>query len=233
MKLPDASCNPLSKLCSCRRVTIVVVIAFSAAVFGVAASSAWVRHSTARFIYRDASLVPAEPVAIVLGAMVYPNGCLSSVLRARVDAAIALYQAHKATKLLMTGDNSSKRYDEVTAMKKYAMAAGVPDVAIVRDYAGFRTFDSCYRAKHVFAIRRAVIVTQDFHIARAIYLARHLGIDAVGFVAPDNMSRRSHTALSLREVGATMSALVDVHLPWRRPRYVGQVEPIADNRLGR
>jgi vancomycin permeability regulator SanA len=197
------------------------------------ASNAWVRHAAAPYIYRDVASVPTEPVAIVLGAKVYPNGQVSSVLGARIDAAVELYKAGKVSKLLMTGDNGSNRYDEVTPMKKCAMAAGVPDSAIVRDYAGFRTFDSCYRAKHVFDVDRAVIVTQDFHLSRAVYLARRMGISAVGFVAPDDMSKHDLHALTLREAPAMFVAMLDANSPWKRPRYTGKVEPVMDNRLGR
>lgn len=216
-----------------RGFVMIATILVAIAVIVVALSCYWVRHSTADYIYNDAASLPKRNVAIVLGAFVLPNGTLSSVLRGRVDSAVALYKEGKVSKLLMTGDNGSKRYDEVTAMKKYAMAAGVPDIAIVRDYAGFRTFDSCYRAKHVFGVDRAVVVTQRFHLPRAIYIARHVGIDTVGFIAPDNMSRRSLVTLMFREGLATPDALLDVHLPWKRPHFQGQFDPISANRPGR
>jgi vancomycin permeability regulator SanA len=199
----------------------------------VVACGVWVRHKSAPYIYRSIAQVPKEPVAIVLGALVFPNGQVSPVLRGRIDAAVALYKAGKVSKLLMTGDNGSNRYDEVTPMKKYAMAAGVPDVDIIRDYAGFRTFDSCYRAKHVFCVERAVIVTQDFHLSRAVYLARQMGISAVGFVAQDNLTKHDLNALKRRESWAMFLAVLDANSPWKHPRYTGRVEPLMDNRVGR
>ncbi len=199
----------------------------------MAATDAWMHKAMSPRVYRDIKALPTEPVAIVLGAKVYPNGRLSAVLCGRVDAAVDLYKAGKVRKLLMTGDNSSLSYDEVTPMKEYAMAKGVPEIAIVRDYAGFRTFDSCYRAKHVFDIDRAVMVTQDFHIARAVYLARRCGIDAVGFVAPNNMSARELCTMEGRELPAALMAVADTHIPGKRSHFVGEVEPISIDRPGR
>ena len=216
-----------------RRLAFAAAATATVVVAAMGSAANWVGHAAAPYLYTDMASLPAEPVTIVLGAKVYPNGAMSTVLKARVQAAVALYDAGKVSKLLMTGDNSSNHYDEVTPMKKYAMAQGVPDSAIVRDFAGFRTFDSCYRARHVFAVDRAVIVTQQFHLARAVYLARRMGIDAVGFTAPDDMSRRSIARLTLREAPASLVAMVDANSPWKRPHFIGPLEPIADNRAGR
>jgi SanA protein len=193
----------------------------------------WMRHTEYSRTFRAIGKVPAKAVAVVLGAKVYPSGALSSVLQGRVDSAIELYKAGKVKKLLMTGDNGTRRYDEVTAMKRYAMEHGVPDTDIVRDYAGFRTFDSCYRARHIFGVKNAVIVTQDFHMPRSLYLARSCGIDAVGYVAPDNMSSRALRSLKLREYAATLTAVADAVSPWKRPRLGGPVEPIDKVAMGR
>ena len=198
-----------------------------------AGASAWMRHNEDPRTFRAIDKVPPKKVAIVLGAKVYPSGALSSVLKGRVDAAIELYAAGKVKKLLMTGDNGTRRYDEVTAMKRYALEHGVPDADIVRDYAGFRTFDSCYRARHIFGVTNAVIVTQDFHMPRSLYLARTCGIDAVGYIAPDNMSLRSLRGLKLRESVATLGAVADAVTPWKRPRLGGPVEPIDKVAIGR
>lgn len=207
-----------------KRLAILLLAASVLALAASTAARAWLRHATAPRIYRTVADVPPEPVAVVLGAMVY-HGKLSSVLQGRVDSAIALYKAGKVKKLLMTGDNGMLQYDEVTPMKRYAVEHGVPETDVVRDYAGFRTFDSAYRAKHVFRIDRAVFVTQDFHLPRAVYLARHVGIDAVGYVAPDNMAKSTLRSLQLRELGASFMAIVDAHNPWKRPRFPGPVEP--------
>ena len=134
--------------------------------------------------YDAVSAVPPEPVAIVFGAGL--DGTRpSKALQDRLDAAIALYRAHKVPHLLLTGDNSTTSYDEPAAMRTYLLAHGVPAGAITRDDAGFDTFDSCARARKVFGVRRAVLVTQDYHLPRALFLCQHLGVAAVGLSVPD------------------------------------------------
>jgi len=172
--------------------------------------------------------VPARPVAIVFGAKVYESGALSPVLEQRVLAGVELYRAGKVRKLLMTGDNGRPEYDEVTAMKRRAIELGVPAEDVVRDFAGFRTYDSCYRARHVFAVDGAVLVTQPFHLGRALFLARRLGIDAVGYAAKPGLSEEFVRGLERREDLARVAAALDV-LTHRRPRFVGSSEPLFEN----
>jgi vancomycin permeability regulator SanA len=185
----------------------------------------WVDRATASDIYRDINRVPAQPVGIVFGAGVAPNGAMSSVLEARVAAGVALYKAGKVQKLLMTGDNGRIDYNEVTPMKEYAVAHGVPPQDVVRDYAGFHTFDSCYRARHVFGVDRAILVTQAFHLPRAVYMARTMGIDAVGYVAPDAMDERSVAFFEHRERWTILGNLIDLH-DGHKPTFPGPPDPL-------
>ncbi len=201
----------------------VVAAGLAAAWYGVPAGIA---AKSSRYVYSSGSDVPHEPVAIVLGAMVLPDGTLSEVLKARVNTGIALYKSGKVKKLLMSGDNSTSHYNEPTAMKKYAVAHGVPAKDVIRDFAGFHTYDTCYRAKHVFGIAKAVFVSQAFHLPRAVYVARQLGIDAVGCVAPNDMSPADLDALVMRERLASIGALVYLGLH-RTARYPGPPEPGA------
>ena len=157
-------------------VVILLVTGIFAAPF---AAQAWINARYAPAIYTLAD-APARRVAIVLGARVYPNGRLSGMLRDRVDTAIELYKAGKVQKLLMTGDNSHVDYNEPDAMKAYAVAQGVPAADIQPDYGGRRTYDSCYRAKAVFQVDEAIVVTQGFHLSRVLFLCTELGVDAVG-----------------------------------------------------
>ncbi len=147
------------------------------------AANIWVLVSgTPRF--DTVAQVPREPVAIVFGAGL--DGTRPSlVLKDRLDATIALYRAGKVPKILVTGDNSRPGYDEVSAMRTYLIAHGVPAGVITRDYAGFDTYDSCARARQIFGVHRAVLVTQDYHLPRALFTCQHLGVDAVGFSVPD------------------------------------------------
>ncbi len=136
-------------------------------------------------VYREVAAVPTRQVAIVFGAQVLPGGQLSVALAHRVDAAIVLYRAGKVRQLLMTGDNREDNYDEPDAMRAYAIAHGVPEGAILTDAAGLRTYDSCYRARSVFGIApdEAIVVTQAYHLPRAIFTCDGVGVRAIGFVA--------------------------------------------------
>lgn len=122
-------------------------------------------------------------VAIVLGAKVWETGDPSNVLYDRIVTAVELYRAGRVRKILMSGDNPSADYDEPTAMKLTAVKLGIPENDVILDFAGRRTYDTCYRAKEIFDVRKAIIVTQEFHQARALYLCNNLGVDSLGVTA--------------------------------------------------
>lgn len=155
---------------------------------------------------------PERPVAIVFGAGLWWNGEPTPVLRDRVTTAAELYAAGKVSWLLMSGSQSGT-YNEPQAMHDYAVGLGVPEEAIVMDSAGNRTFDTCYRAKAVYNIQSAILVTQNFHLPRALYTCNNLDIEAVG-VAADRRDYRRETLFywNLRELPATLSALIELHL---------------------
>lgn len=135
-------------------------------------------------IYRSAETVPNDNrVAIVLGAKVWDGGVPSFVLEDRIITAVELYKAGKVKKILMSGDNPTKEYDEPTAMKNYAVKLGVPENDVVMDFAGRRTYDTCWRAKNIFGVDKAIMISQEFHLPRSIYLCQNLGVDAVGIAA--------------------------------------------------
>jgi len=170
----------------------------------------WLIASYSDSIYTP-EVTPSERVAIVFGAQIYSNGRLSAMLQDRVDTAIELYQTGKVDKLLMSGDNRFEDYNEPASMMAYAIEHGVPAEDIQPDYAGRRTYDTCYRAKAIFQLKSAVLVTQNFHLPRALYTCHHLGVEGVGVIADNQRYRRSILVwLHLREVGATLLALLDV-----------------------
>ncbi|OQY16842.1 MAG: hypothetical protein B6I35_15340 [Anaerolineaceae bacterium 4572_32.2] len=174
----------------------------------------WTDWRYGRFVFRQAKETPARPVAIVFGALVWSDGRPSDMLADRVRAAAQLYHAGKVRKLLLSGDNRFVDYNEPQAMKEVALALGVPEEDLVLDYAGRRTYDTCYRARHIFGVEQAVLVTQEFHLDRALFTCGNLGIETVGFSAdlqPYWHIRRSQ----LREIPATALAWWDVKL--RRP----------------
>jgi len=170
--------------------------------------------------------VPARPVAIVFGAGLRRNGTATAVLQDRVTAAARLYFAGKVQKLLLSGDNRFLDYNEPGAMREVALSLGVPAGDIVLDYAGRRTYDTCYRAAAIFGVTQAILVTQSFHLPRALYECNALGVDAVG-VASDLTRYRRVTMLywDARELFASAAALWDVHVAHPLP-VLGDPEPI-------
>jgi SanA protein len=161
----------------------------------------------------DADSAPAERVAVVFGAGLQRDGSASAVLWDRVATAAALYQSGKVSKLLLSGDNRFLNYNEPQAMYEVAVQLGVPAEALVMDYAGRSTYDTCYRAHAIFGLSRAVLVTQAFHLPRALYLCDALGMQTVGVVA-DRRTYLQRTELfwNMREIFATAAAWWDVNI---------------------
>ncbi len=169
---------------------------------------------------------PARRVAVVFGAGLWRDGSPSTVLRDRITVAADLYFSGKVEKLLMSGDNRFIYYNEPGAMKEYALSLGVPEEAIILDYAGRRTYDTCYRAREIFQVGQAILVTQKFHLPRALYTCNQLGLPAVGVPADQRAYLpRSATYWQLRETIATLAALWEVHISRPLP-VLGDPEPI-------
>jgi vancomycin permeability regulator SanA len=168
--------------------------------------------------------VPPAPVALVLGALVEPDGSPSAFLTARLELAKRLYDSGKVRVLLVSGDHTRPDYDETDAMRAWLLAHGVPARVIVVDPEGVDTYDSCARANRIFGVRQAVVVTQTFHVDRAVTLCRQLGIDAVG-VGDDSVRGRwlSWYRSSVREQGACVKAVVDLATA-RDPKFLGPPE---------
>ena len=170
--------------------------------------------------------VPRRKIAIVFGAGLRRDGSPTPVLRDRIDTAVDLYFDGKVEKLLLSGDNRYVDYNEPGAMRTYALSRGIPAEAIVLDYAGRRTYDTCYRAKHIFGLNRVILVTQKFHLKRALFTCHALGMDAIG-VSADRREYRLSTLLAwdLRELPATLVAFWDVYVAKPIP-VMGDPEPI-------
>ena len=187
------------------------------------------RFFTARYASTRISSVkaaPHQPVAIVFGAGLRRDGSPTAVLRERITTAADLYRAGKVDKLLLSGDNSVSGYNEPEAMRRYAISLGMPDEDLVLDNAGRRSYDTCYRARTIFNVRHAILVTQPFHLPRTLYTCNSLGVDSVG-VPADRL--RYHRALmtfwNLRETFATLIALWEVNVSHPTP-ILGKPEPI-------
>jgi vancomycin permeability regulator SanA len=213
-----------------RRTVFCGALATAIAIIAGSFCSLWVRAEAFGHVY-DESSVPPAPVAIVLGAQVYADNEPSPFLAARLDIAKRLLDEGKVKAILVSGDHSRWNYDEPGSMQVYLVARGVPAAQVVLDYAGFDTYDSCARAKRVFGVRKAIVVTQSYHIDRAVTLCRGQGIDASG-VGDDSV--RVYTGpwahSYVREQGAIVKAAVDT-MSGRDPVFLGRHEPGVDDAL--
>ncbi|MBR2848355.1 MAG: YdcF family protein [Clostridia bacterium] len=164
---------------------------------------------------------------LILGAGVRDDGSPSHMLEDRLKTGLELYKIGASDKILMTGDHGRKEYNEVGAMKAYAIDAGVPSENVFMDHAGFSTYESLYRARDVFKAKHVVIVTQGYHLPRALYIANQLGLEAVG-VSADLRPYRGQLMRDLREVAArTKDFAKCIFMP--EPTFLGEVIPVSGN----
>ncbi len=177
--------------------------------------------STAPHIYA-LETVPHRPVALVLGAKVWGDRP-SHMLEDRLAAALALYEAGRCDKLLLSGAHHRDDYDEVGVMRRWLEERGVPADDLYLDHAGLRTFDSMVRAKQVFGAEQVIVISQDFHVPRAIYIGRTIGLDAIGVAAPAGYvyPRALHRRNALRERVAQARAWLDIHVLATKPKFAG------------
>ncbi len=178
--------------------------------------------ATYSHIYSPSEAPTAETV-LIPGAAVTEDGELSPIFIDRIDTAIALYQANLVSKVLVSGDNSTIEYNEVSPVRRYLISKGIPDEDIFLDHAGFDTYSSMYRARDVFAVTSVLIVSQSFHLPRAVFLARMLGLEGEGVNADiGNILRRNY----VREIFAKEKAMLDLFIQ-RKPKYLGDPIPIT------
>lgn len=168
---------------------------------------------------------PAERVAIIFGAGLRRDGTPTAMLRDRVLTGAQLYFSGKVKKLLMSGDNRFADYNEPESMRQFALSVGVPDEAIVLDYAGRRTYDTCYRAKAIFGVENALLVTQGFHLPRAVFLCNMLGMNTLGVEATHCYWNGSPFVWDVREQFATVAAFLDLYVSNPLP-VLGDPEPM-------
>lgn len=167
---------------------------------------------------------PAD-AALVLGAQVKQDGSMSLMLKERVDMGIELYQAGVVKKLIMSGDHGWVGYDEVNTMKDYAISKGVPSEDVFMDHAGFSTYESMYRAKEIFEVESVVVVTQQYHLYRAVYDARAFGMDVTG-VACDTAVYHGDAYRKSREMLARLKDF-GYTLIKPKPTFLGEVIPVS------
>ncbi|MFW6115814.1 MAG: SanA/YdcF family protein [Chloroflexota bacterium] len=211
--------------------TVLVLATAVAGVGAVLGLRWWMEQRYHEQTYDGVEAVPERPVALVLGAGLWTDGSLTPILADRVATAVDLYEAGKVGKLLCSGDNQRVDYNEPAAMKQYAVSLGVPEEDVVLDYAGRRTYDSCYRARTIFGVEEAIVVTQRFHTARSLYLCEAMGLDVVAVTANRRVYAAKQVVWKTREYLAMVLAVWDVNV--RRPLPIlGDPEPIELTRPG-
>ena len=214
----------LRVLVFCLAAMVILGILGAALLFGI---NGWVKYSVKDYILTEeqaAELTDMDCV-LVLGCKVGANGTPSHMLEDRLRRGVALYDLGAAPKLLMSGDHGTEQYDEVDAMKRYAVDAGIPSCDVFMDHAGFSTYESVYRAKAIFGVRQLVIVTQEYHLYRALMIARQMGLEAYG-VASDYRSYAGQTTRDVREILARVKDF-GMTIFWPEPTYLGDFIPIS------
>lgn len=209
------------------KITAVVFLCLS--IIGIIALTAISRHIVSRIRSRiispeEAARLQDIDCIIVLGCGVRPDNTPSHMLEDRLKTGISLYGSQVAPKLLMSGDHGRKDYDEVNVMKNFAMKNGIASSDIFMDHAGFSSYETVYRAKEIFKVKRAIIVTQEYHLYRTLYLAEALGIEAYG-VSADLRTYRGQFGRDLRELLARSKDFISARTK-PEPKYLGESIPI-------
>lgn len=182
--------------------------------------NSWVIYSSHNFIHNDFSKIPNCHTGIILGAFINKKGVPCYALRDRLETGIDLYKKHKIKRILVSGDHGTKEYDEVNHMKNYLVKNGIPEKDIFLDHAGFDTYNTMVRAKKVFLVKNAIVITQAFHLPRAVYLAKSQGLTAYGIRA-DKRKYYSAKRYEIREVLARIKAFLEVTFH-KNPVYLGK-----------
>jgi vancomycin permeability regulator SanA len=212
---------------------LLALVAAGLALGALAVNLVVLRGGASDFKHAESNPAPLTgppDCALVLGAGVRDDGTPSDVLRDRLDESLALYRAGRVQKILVSGDHHTVDYDEPNAMRRYLESKGVPPADIFMDHAGVDTYSSVWRAKHVFGATRVLVVTQRFHLARAVWVARSLGMEADGSAA-DRHVYRGIAWLQVREVVSRTKAFVDVTIG-REARHRGpRIDLDGDGRV--
>ncbi|SDG36940.1 SanA/YdcF family protein [Desulfosporosinus hippei] len=170
--------------------------------------------------------VPSADAVLVLGAYVFPSGTVSTMLKDRLTVGYELYGLGKAPKLLVSGDHGQKDYDEVNSMKTFLKDKGVPGQDVFMDHAGFSTYESMYRARDIFGVQKVIIVTQEYHLKRAVFVARALGLEAYGVSSDRHDYGQAMTIYNLREIAARNKDFLWAKVFKPEPTFLGESIPV-------
>lgn len=175
----------------------------------------------------EASDSPEADAILVLGAYVFPNDNVSLMLRDRLTTGYELYEKRKANKIIVSGDHGRKDYDEVNAMKKFLKEKGVPIEDIFMDHAGFSTYESLYRARDIFQVNKVIIVTQKYHLMRALFIAREMGLEAYGVASDLHVYHGVMLRNEIREIAARNKDFLTAKVIKPKPKYLGEIIPVT------
>lgn len=203
-----------------------VLILGAVGVLILAGINLWVTESVrGRILTQEKAAGLDADCIIVLGCQVRSDGTPSHMLEDRLKRGVALYELGAAPKLLMSGDHGIKGYDEVNTMKAYAIEAGIPTEDIFMDHAGFSTYETIYRAKEIFGAKKIIVVTQQYHLYRAMYIAKAAGLEVYGVAA----DYRSYSGQFSRDVREVLARIKDFGMTifWPEPTYLGEAIPIS------
>ena len=197
------------------------IYGFTSSILSLFISDYVVSSSTKDSIYETTNSIPYNKVGLILGTSKFlKSGYKNAYYSYRIEATVKLYQANKIDFVLISGDNSSVGYDETTAMKNDLIERGIPETKLFLDYAGFRTFDSVIRANKIFGQQKITIISQKFHIERALFIANQNNIDAVGFIA-SKVSARYGFKTKIREKFARVKLMLDIIFN-TQPKFLGK-----------
>ena len=204
----------------------LLLVALIAVIF-ILIINVYIQDSSKGRIYSNVTKIPKRDVALLLGTAKYiKKGKINYFYKYRIDAATKLYKSGKVKAILVSGDNATKYYNEPATMRADLIKRGIPKNKIYLDFAGFRTLDSIMRAKEIFNLNSFTVVSQRFHIERAIYIARENNIDAIGFVAKDIPNTKAYFKVLLREYLARFKAFLDLKILHTTPKFFGKFEKI-------
>ena len=174
-----------------------------------------------------AAEAPAADAILILGARVFANGDVSLMLQDRLAMGCQLYKQKKAAKIIVSGDHGQVDYDEVNTMKDFLIAKGVPAKDIFMDHAGFSTYESIYRARDVFQVKKVILVTQAYHLMRALFIARELGLTAHGVASDQHVYSGFTLRNEVREIAARNKDFLTARFIQPLPKYLGDAIPIS------
>jgi vancomycin permeability regulator SanA len=209
----------ISALKVCLFLSLIIVIV----VFSI---NQYVEQTAQKYIVTPDAPVQTDAI-LVLGAYVYPNGRVSDMLHDRLSLAQELYAQRKSDKIIVSGDHGQDDYDEVNAMKLFLINKDIPPVNIFMDHAGFSTYESIYRARDIFKAKKLIIVTQGYHLSRAVFIARELGLEAYGAASdPREYNAEQMKSYKLREIAARTKDFVLAKFIQPKPTFLGDAIPV-------